>query len=306
MMRVRIALGLMALVAGTLSTAAAAQAAPAAAPAIVAVDQAGWNAQKRRVTLPNGIELAYLKLGNPRGKPLLLLHGYTDSSRTWSLLVPYLDRYRLIIPDQRGHGASAAPECCYGTIQMAEDARLLLDALTIERAAVAGHSMGSMIAIALAADRPERVDRIVLIGSTALPPVRRGDWLWTNVAELKFPLDRDSKFLREWHPANQPTPVDPVFAEAAMEEILAIKPQVWRGVMRELAEVPVARHAADIKAPALILSGGADPLFPPEHHQALVKAIPGASAHVYPGLGHNPLWEQPQDVARRISEFMER
>ena len=91
-----------------------------------------------------------------------------------------------------------------------------------------------------------------------------------------------------------------------MEEILAIQPQVWRGVMRELAEVPVARHAADIKAKSLILSGGADPLFPTEHHQALVKAIPGSTGYVYPGLGHNPLWEQPQDVARRISEFMER
>jgi len=306
MMRVRIALGLMTCVAGGLLASAAAQGEPAAAASAGPVDQAGWNGQKRRVTLSNGIELAYLERGNPQGKPLLLLHGYTDTSRSWSLLVPYLERYRLIIPDQRGHGASAAPECCYGTIQMAEDARQLLDSLKLERMAVAGHSMGSMVAIALAADHPERVDRIVLIGSTALAPVRRGDWLWTNVAELKFPLDRNSKFLREWHPANQPTPVDPVFAEAAMEEILAIQPQVWRGVMRELADVPVARHADDIKAPALILSGGADPLFPPEHHQALVKAIPGSTGYVYPGLGHNPLWEQPQDVARRISEFMER
>ena len=300
-MRVRISLALTALVACSLSTTPAQPAGLSTAP----VDQAGWNGRKHRVTLPNGIELAYLELGNPVGKPLLLLHGYTDSSRTWSLLVPYLARYRLIIPDQRGHGLSEAPDCCYGTIQMADDARLLLDQLKIERAAVAGHSMGSMVAIALAADRPERVDRIVLIGSTALAPVRRGDWLWTNVAELKFPLDRNSKFLREWHPANQPTPVDPVFAEAAMEEILAIKPQVWRGVMRELAEVPTARHAGDIRAPALILSGGADPLFPTEHHEALVKAIPGSIEHVYPGLGHNPLWERPQDVARRISEFMD-
>ncbi len=305
-MHVRILFALMTFVAGSLPTSAAAQPVQPAGPVIAPVDQAGWNARKQRITLPNGIELAYLELGNPRGKPLLLLHGYTDTSRTWSLLVPYLDRFRLIIPDQRGHGASAAPECCYGTIQMADDARLLLDELKIDRTAVAGHSMGSMVAIALAADRPARVDRIVLIGSTAFPPVRRGDWLWTNVAELKWPLDRNSKFLREWHPANQPTPVDPVFAEAAMEEILEIQPQVWRGVMRELAEVPVARHAADIQAPVLILSGGADPLFPPEHHQALVKAIPGASAHVYPGLGHNPLWEQPQDVARRITEFVDR
>lgn len=306
MMRHRIALALLASIAGALPTSATARAPAAEAIAAAPVDQAGWNAQKRRITLPNGIELAYIELGNPRGKPLLLLHGYTDSSRAWSLLVPYLDKYRLIVPDQRGHGLSSAPDCCYGTIQMAEDARLLLDALKIERVAVAGHSMGSMVAIALAADRPAIVDRLVLIGSTALPPVRRGDWLWTNVSELKFPLDRDSKFLREWHPANQPTPVDPVFAEAAMEEILAIQPQVWRGVMRELAEVPVARHAADIKAPTLILSGGADPLFPAEHHGALVNAIPGSTGHVYPGLGHNPLWEQPQDVAHRISEFIER
>lgn len=281
-------------------------AAPSFAVHAAPIDQSQWNAQKRHVTLPNGLDVAYLELGDPKGKPLLLLHGYTDSSRTWSLLVPHLGRYRLIIPDQRGHGASAAPACCYGTSQMAEDARQLLDTLKIERAAIAGHSMGSMVAVAFAAEHPHRAERVALIGSTALAPVRRGDWLWTNVHELKFPLDPQSKFMREWHPANQPTPVDPVFAAAAMKEILAIQPHVWRGVMRELAEVPVARHAADVKAPVLVLSGGSDPLFPPEHHQALLKAFPGATGQVYPGLGHNPLWEKPAEVAKAIDEFLVR
>jgi pimeloyl-ACP methyl ester carboxylesterase len=75
--------------------------------------------------------------------------------------------------------------------------------------------------------------------------------------------------------------------------------------MRELAEVPIGRHSVDIKAPVLVLSGGKDPLFPAEHHAALLKAFPGATAHVFPELGHNPNWEQPAEIARHIAEFLE-
>src|SRR5688572_8592543 len=73
------------------------------------IDQAGWSDRKRNVTLPNGQRLAYVEMGDPRGSPVLLLHGYTDSSRVWTILAPQLAGHRLIIPDQRGHGASDAP-----------------------------------------------------------------------------------------------------------------------------------------------------------------------------------------------------
>jgi pimeloyl-ACP methyl ester carboxylesterase len=277
----------------------------AAIPAAAAdIDQSNWALLKKEVRLANGVRLAYVELGDPKGEPLLLLHGYTDSSRSWSLVAPHLARYRLLIPDQRGHGAADAPACCYGTSQFAYDATLLLDALGIKKAAVAGHSLGSMVAISLAADRPERVSRIILIGSTALVPVKRGDWLYDNAAALTAPLDRSSPFLRDWHPANQPTSVDPTFAAAVEQDYLTIPLHVWRGVMRELANVPVGRHAADVKVPVLILSGGKDPLFPKEHHEALLKAFPHAEAHVFPELGHNPNWEQPQAIADRMARFL--
>jgi pimeloyl-ACP methyl ester carboxylesterase len=89
-----------------------------------------------------------------------------------------------------------------------------------------------------------------------------------------------------------------------MEDILAIQPHVWRSVMRELMQLPVARHAADVKAPVLILSGGKDPLFPPEHHAALLKAFPHAEAHVFPELGHSPNWEKPEAVSAAIDTFL--
>lgn len=294
MFRIRLALGLLLFVVASIG-----------APALAApVDQSAWAGSKKAVRLANGIRLAYVELGDPKGEPLLLLHGYTDTSRSWSVMAPHLNGYRLIIPDQRGHGAADAPECCYGPTQFAHDAKLLMDSLGLKRAAVAGHSLGSMVAMAMAADYPERVSAIVLIGSTALAPVKPGAWLYDQVVALKFPLDRSTAFMREWHPSNQPTSVDPAFAEAVMEDILLIRPHVWRGVMRELMQLPVARHAHDVKARVLILSGGKDPLFPAEHHAALLKAFPNAEAHVFPEQGHSPNWEQPAAVAARIDHFL--
>jgi len=300
MNRFNLALALLLCVFTMLLGASAAEAA-SAVPA-----QADWATAKKAVTLPNGVRMAYVELGDPKGEPLLLLHGYTDSSRSWSLVAPHLVRYRLLIPDQRGHGASSAPECCYALSDFAYDARLFLDALGVRRAGVAGHSMGSMVAIELAARYPDRVSGIALLGSTGLTAARRGTWLFDNASALRAPLDPQSAFMREWHPANQPTPVDRAFADAAMRDLLRTPLHVWHGVMHELEGVPIARHAPDVKAPVLILSGGADPLFPPEHHAALVAAFPAARSHVYAGLGHNFLWEQPADVGRRLSEFFGR
>lgn len=292
----RIALTLALLLCVVVGVATPAGAAP--------IDQSRWPSLKKEARLSNGLKLSYVELGNLKGEPLLLLHGFTDTSRSWSLVAPYLSDYRLLIPDQRGHGAADAPRCCYSTSVYADDARQLLDLLGIERAAVAGHSMGSMVAITMAAEYPERVSQVVLIGSTALPPVKHGDWLYDQVMQLKAPLDPTSAFMREWHPSNQPTRVDPEFAAAVMQEILAIPLHVWRGVMRELAYVPVGRHARDVRSRVLILSGGKDPIFPAEHHVSLLKAFPGAEAHVFPDLGHNPNWEKPDVVAKKIDDFL--
>jgi len=134
--------------------------------------------------------------------------------------------------------------------------------------------------------------------------VKRGDWLWTNTQGLAFPVDRKGQFYRDWHPGNQPQPVDPAFAEAAAEEVFGTAPHVWKAVIRELADLPIGRHAADVKAPVLILSGGKDPLFAAEHHAALLRAFPGAGAKVYPAGGHNFTWERPAEVAADIATFI--
>jgi pimeloyl-ACP methyl ester carboxylesterase len=275
------------------------------ASAATPVDQAAWVSLKKQVRLPNGLSMSYVELGDPKGEPLLLLHGYTDSSRSWSLVAPHLARYRLLIPDQRGHGGTDAPSCCYSTSQFADDARLLLEALGVKQTAIAGHSLGSLVAMTFAADHPDRVSKVVLIGSTALAPVKRGDWLYDNGTAVTGRLDPASQFAKDWHPANQPTPVDPAFAKAVNEDLYRIQPHVWRSVMRELTSVPGGRHAADIKAPVLVISGGKDSLFPAEHHQSLMKAFPQAKGKVFAELGHNPNWERPAEIAAEMRAFLD-
>ena len=79
--RVRIAIAFLALVLASLGSANAFAA---------SVDQSSWTSLKKEILLPNGVRLSYVELGNRNGEPLLLLHGYTDSSRSWSLTAPYL------------------------------------------------------------------------------------------------------------------------------------------------------------------------------------------------------------------------
>jgi pimeloyl-ACP methyl ester carboxylesterase len=274
------------------------------AAATTPIDQAGWAERKQFVRLPNGLRLVYVEADKPNGPPLLLLHGFTDSSRIWTALLPYLaDQYVLVL-DQRGHGASDAPACCYSPTILAEDARLFLDALGIERASVVGHSLGSMVGQVLAAEHPQRVDKLVLAASTALAPIRRGDWLWQRTVAAPGLPSQDAAFMAEWTIGASPTPVDPLLVRYWDEDAKRIPDHVWRAIPRELLDVPVGRYAADVRAPVLILSASADPLFSDEHHQSLLRAYPNAKAKLLPGLGHNFIVERLDQVGPMLAAFL--
>ena len=91
------------------------------------VDLTAFDRAKKTVALPNGETLAYVEMGDPAGKPVVLIHGYTDNARDWAPLVPYLTKGdRLIAVDIRGHGQSAKPECCYAIVDFAYDINCLL------------------------------------------------------------------------------------------------------------------------------------------------------------------------------------
>ncbi|BCH21474.1 alpha/beta hydrolase [Mesorhizobium sp. L-8-10] len=265
--------------------------------------QAAWADAKKTVKLANGISLAYVEMGNSDGKPTLLIHGYTDNSRSWSLIAPYLKERRLIAIDLRGHGKSDAPACCYAYSDLADDVSLFLDAVGVAKADVIGHSLGSLTAQLLAAQHPDKVDQLVLISSTTAIGGGPGSWLWDNVMPLTAPIDPDSQFMKDWY-AN-PNPVDEDFITRERTESAATPIPVWRGVLWGTVINDLTQIAPLVKAPMLVLWGDQDPLFDLTHQEKLEKAYPDARFEVFGGAGHNMFWEFPEKSAKVIKAFID-
>lgn len=102
------------------------------------------------------------------GPTVVCLHGRWGRAEAWyDFIQHYGVRYRIIAPDQRGHGLSGKPVCKYTAEEMAEDVRELLDFLGIDTAVVVGHSMGGRVAGYFAAMYPERVKALALLDKSA-------------------------------------------------------------------------------------------------------------------------------------------
>lgn len=265
--------------------------------------QAQWADAKKTVKLANGHALAYVEMGSSDGKPTLLIHGYTDNSRSWSLVAPYLKDRHVFAIDLRGHGKSDAPPCCYAITDLADDAAQFLDAIGIAKADVVGHSLGSMTGQLLAAQHPDKVNKLVLVSSTLAVGSGPGTWLWDNISTLKAPIDPDSQFMKDWY--SNPNPVDEDYINRERAESAATPMQAWQGVLWGTAVIDLTRIAPLVKSPVMILWGDQDPLFDASHQERLKSAYPKARFETFAGAGHNMFWEQPAKAGEMIEAFLD-
>jgi pimeloyl-ACP methyl ester carboxylesterase len=120
----------------------------------------------------NGVRLHYFIGG--KGDPVVLLHGYAETSRMWFPIMPLLaQNHTVIVPDLRGAGDSSKPESGYDKKNMAVDIHDLVTSLGIKHASIVGHDIGLMVAYAYAAQFPQETERLVLMDAF-LPGI--GDW----------------------------------------------------------------------------------------------------------------------------------
>lgn len=125
-------------------------------------------------TQVNGVTLHYLQAGGGKGTPVVLIHGYAQTSHMWRPLIPHLSgRQMVIAPDLRGAGSSSKPEGGYDKKTLAQDIHALVKSLGYDRVKIVGHDIGLMVAYAYAAQFPQEVESIVLMDAF-LPGV--GDW----------------------------------------------------------------------------------------------------------------------------------
>ncbi|MCC7276529.1 MAG: alpha/beta hydrolase [Alphaproteobacteria bacterium] len=239
------------------------------------------------------------------GIPLLLLHGYTDSWRSFAPLLDHLPGHlRAIAPTQRGHGEADRPAHGYRPEDFAGDVRHLLDALAIDRAVIAGHSMGSNVALRFAIDHPDRTAGLALLGAyTTLRGNPVIEELWAaDVEPLRDPVD--PAFARAFQESTLAQPVPAAFLDTVVAESLKVPARVWRDTLAACRDCDFTAEIATVRAPTLILWGARDAIMPEAQQRTLARLIPDARLLIYPDAGHGLHWEEPERAARDLACFV--
>jgi pimeloyl-ACP methyl ester carboxylesterase len=254
------------------------------------------NLRFAKIRLATGPQIHYAEQGDANGEPVVLLHGWPDSWFTFNRVLPLLPpRLRVVAPDQRGFGESERPVDGYTIDDFAADAVAFLDALAIEKATIVGHSFGSFVARRTAITRPDRVARLVLIGTgfTGGNAVTRE--VLESLTDLPDPVPAD--FARDFQRGTAYLPIPADFFERLIAESLKLPARLWRAVFEGIVAYEDSAELCRITAPTQLIWGDRDALFPHEDQNRLVAEIRGAALTVYTETGHCPNWERPERVA---------
>lgn len=247
----------------------------------------------------NGIRLAYERRG--KGTPLVLLHGYPLDHHLWDEVVPLLeDQFDLILPDLRGFGGSSTVDVFYTMDDIASDIAGLLDHLGIQKAAIAGHSMGGYVALAFARLYPERVRGLGLISSQVLADTpQRREVRFQTAAEVA------GKGIASVVEAMMPKfTTDPRLQEYARRSMEQQQPAAYIGALKAMGERLDSTPLLDkISYPVVIVHGDADELIPIDRAREVKAAIPNAHIVEIGGAGHMPMMEDREKTAEALKHL---
>jgi non-heme chloroperoxidase len=256
------------------------------------------------IALSTGVTLQYLEQGRANGDPVIFLHGYTDSHHSFDLNLPRLPRkYHAYALDQRGHGGSSKPACCYAPSDFSGDVIAFMNQLGIAQATLVGHSMGSFIAHKVAADHPNRVCKLVLIGSATTVAGNPGALeLQSIVDTLVDPIDPE--FVRAFQASTFFSPIPEGFLDTAVSESLRVPASIWKQALDALIADDHTASLSQITAETKIFWGEEDVFFFAEHQTDLLAAIPGSTLETYANTGHGLHVERPVRFGHDLKVFL--
>jgi pimeloyl-ACP methyl ester esterase len=249
-----------------------------------------------------------------RGPPVVLLHGWSSSSRSFALVLERLAlRHGVLALDLRGHGRSPAPASGYAMADHAADVAALLEREDVTGAALVGWSMGAQVALEALPLSPRRISALVLVSGTPRF-TSSDDWPHglreSRVRALARQLaQRPERALRAFF--------EGMFVPGELDAARAL--EIERSVVAGAAPPALAAARAGLDAfidadqrprvsevavPALVVHGERDPVCLPGAARWVVDRIPGARLALLPGLGHAPQLSRPELVSDLVLGFL--
>lgn len=253
------------------------------------------------ISVPCYVQGSFEETHDDGGAPLLLLHAWGESWRSFERLIASLPDLLLVAPDLRGHGGADKPLGGYSLDEVARDAVAVLDALGVRRAHLVGSSSGGYVAQQLAVMYPDRVSSLVLVGAPLSLHSRPA--FADEVEALADPVPES--WVREslsWYRLLHTVPA--AYIEDRVQDGLAMPASVWKASLRGFCEAVPPTESGQISARTLILWGAHDHLVPRHHQETLAARIPGSRLKIYQETGHLVLWECPERVAGDVTGFL--
>jgi pimeloyl-ACP methyl ester carboxylesterase len=261
----------------------------------------------RVVELP-GEDLHVLDVGPRRAPPIVLIHGYTGSIRWWDGVIRRLAReHRVVAVDLLGHGSSDMPRDGYS---IPHQARLVADALAargVSRVTVVGHSMGGSVAVALAADHPEAVNKLLVLDMATGPPFRQGfvEQLSRTpvIGQLLRRIATDGTIRDGYRDAFAPGfRVPDRFVEDFRAMTYSAYTRAREGSVEFLEERSLDARVEALSVPTLIVFGERDRLTDPSDARDYA-ATPRIDKATIAAAGHSSHVERPAETADLIRRF---
>ena len=238
------------------------------------------------------------------GLPVIFLHGYSDSWRSFQSVLRYLpNSLHAIAVTQRGHGDSEQPTAGFRASDFASDLAAFMDDLGIGQAVLVGHSLGSQIAQRFAIDHPDRTLGLVLIGAYATMRNNAAvQDLWTStVSMLTDPVD--PTFVASFQLSTLARPVTAEWLDMMVAESLKVPAYIWRETCAGILQDDTTDDLGRIAAETLILWGDKDGLCSRGEQDVLTAGIGRSRLTVYRNGGHGLHWEEPARVAADLVAF---
>jgi 3-oxoadipate enol-lactonase len=255
-----------------------------------------------RIVTGDGCSLAY-RIEGPEAAPVLLLSNSLGTAMAmWDAQIPrFIEQFRVVRYDSRGHGLSDAPAGDYSMDRLGRDVIELADALGIDRFHFCGLSKGGMVGQWLGWRARERLGRLILANTSPYmgPPSGWDDRI--RAVRASGMAAMTDAVLERWF-----TPGFRAHQSAELEAVRALllhtNPQGYAGCSAAIRDMDQRRLLPLIEVPTLVIAGDDDPATPIEHAQLLASGIRGAELHVL-SAAHLSNVEQPEAFADAVIGF---